>query len=265
VTLVARDTAEDLVIARLARRLQRIAATLGEHDRLAAFLDEARTAKIVIGESDEDAAAEAPLPSSVRMARTNIAAVNEAARLDPRRRVAAARSPESDRLVSTVACSHHLREGFVFVIAWSARAIDGDVVDREPLILHVPQTVPRMRPGAALARRMAAEAVERWGEAIQFVASRRLEDRLASVSAEHAAIVGRMIDREQALAHLTDPIAPLQPGLFDRRAVRRADEARYAQETTALEHQRRIALLQRSIDLEARCDSIGVLIVRGRR
>ena len=38
ITLVARDTAEDLVIANLARRLARVVATLGERDRLGAFL-----------------------------------------------------------------------------------------------------------------------------------------------------------------------------------------------------------------------------------
>src|SRR5438105_9746590 len=40
ITLVARDTAEDLVIANLAKRLARVAATLGDHDRLASFLSD---------------------------------------------------------------------------------------------------------------------------------------------------------------------------------------------------------------------------------
>ena len=44
ITLVARDTAEDLVIANLARRLARVVATLGEQDRLGAFLTDARMA-----------------------------------------------------------------------------------------------------------------------------------------------------------------------------------------------------------------------------
>src|SRR5438270_322771 len=48
ISLVARDTAEDLVVASLTRRLARVAATLGERDRLAAFLTDARTARGVI-------------------------------------------------------------------------------------------------------------------------------------------------------------------------------------------------------------------------
>ena len=55
-TLTARDTAEDLVIANLARRLSRVVAALGADDRLGAFLDDARTAGIVIGgDTIEDA------------------------------------------------------------------------------------------------------------------------------------------------------------------------------------------------------------------
>src|SRR5262249_8998536 len=65
-TLVARDTAEDLVVARLARRLARIAATLGERDRLASLFPDVRTARAVIaGVTPEiDAAVEdaQPLP-----------------------------------------------------------------------------------------------------------------------------------------------------------------------------------------------------------
>src|SRR4029079_3920753 len=49
VTLVARDTAEDFVVANLTRRLARVAATLGERDRLAAVLGDARMARTIIG------------------------------------------------------------------------------------------------------------------------------------------------------------------------------------------------------------------------
>src|SRR5204862_7952370 len=62
VTLVARDTAEDLVIAKLARRLVRVAATLGERDRLAGFLTDARTAGIVVGGKPEEPAEATALP-----------------------------------------------------------------------------------------------------------------------------------------------------------------------------------------------------------
>lgn len=64
ISLVARDTAEDLVVAGLTRRLTRVAATLGERDRLAAFLTDARTARAVIGGSPlelTDDGPEAPL------------------------------------------------------------------------------------------------------------------------------------------------------------------------------------------------------------
>src|SRR5262249_6679057 len=70
ITLVARDTAEDLVVARLARRLTRVAATLGERDRLAALLSDARTAHAVIaGASPEiEDEEEPPVPPVARAA-----------------------------------------------------------------------------------------------------------------------------------------------------------------------------------------------------
>src|SRR5260221_8408057 len=60
VSLVARETAEDLVVAALARRLARVAATLGERDRLASFLTDARTARGVIAGATLDLVGEAP-------------------------------------------------------------------------------------------------------------------------------------------------------------------------------------------------------------
>ena len=54
ITLVARDTAEDLVIANLARRLARVVATLGERDRLGAFLSDLQVARRVIAPEEEE-------------------------------------------------------------------------------------------------------------------------------------------------------------------------------------------------------------------
>ena len=48
-TLVACDTAEDFVVANLARRLWNVAGSFGVDDRLAAFLDDARMAGMVVG------------------------------------------------------------------------------------------------------------------------------------------------------------------------------------------------------------------------
>src|SRR4029079_3264730 len=54
ITLVARDTAEELVIATLARRLALVVSTLGERDRLGAFLSDVQIARRVIaGRSGE--------------------------------------------------------------------------------------------------------------------------------------------------------------------------------------------------------------------
>src|SRR5204863_3256 len=66
ITLVARDTAEDLVIANLARRLARVVATLGQRDRLGAFLNDARIARLVIEGTDDQPTDPVDAPALVR-------------------------------------------------------------------------------------------------------------------------------------------------------------------------------------------------------
>ena len=66
ISLIARDTAEDFVVASLMRRLARVAATLGERDRLAAFLTDARTAGLVIGDVPIEDAPPLPAPHGRR-------------------------------------------------------------------------------------------------------------------------------------------------------------------------------------------------------
>jgi hypothetical protein len=255
-TLVARDTAEDLVIARIARRLRRIAATLGERDRLSAFLDEARTAKIVITGAAEDEPGEAPLAALVRTPADD--GVFEQADVRLSRRTV----ETSTVLVSTLRASACVPEGFVFAVRWCACASDEEVIESDVIFVHVPSRIDHNWATAAATCRAAAEAIERLGDTVCALVDSRTGDRLARISETHAIAVRARQQRERAMAALREHSQPVQPGLFDRRATALADEAAAVDQTLAHEHQRRLDLLERSAVLHGRSEIAGVLLVR---
>jgi hypothetical protein len=53
---------------------------------------------------------------------------------------------------------------------------------------------------------------------------------------------------------------PVQPGLFDRRALAAMAEARDAQDRLAADYNERIAALERSKALEVKCEPAALLI-----
>ena len=264
-TLVARDTAEDLVIARLVRRLHRISATLGVRDRLAAFLDEARTAGIVIGDvSSDEAPGDIPVSAVTLAPDERDASADEAARLSVTR-PAGRRSTQGDTLVSTIPCSSHLPEGFLFVVRRETTIDEGGIVDTDVVLIHVADAVGTGPIGAAAARRQATAAIDRYAPVVRSIAEDRTRVRSQETATAHAAILTRLMDRERALFAQRQEPFPLQPGLFDRRAIQRADEAALAANGLAQEHVRRLELLERSMTLKSRCEVVGVLIVGRRR
>jgi superfamily II DNA or RNA helicase len=259
-TLVARDTAEDLVIARLTRRLQRIAVTLGERDRLAAFLDDARTARIVIANTSLDESFEpAPFTSLTRPPVAQPHASDEACRLAFLQRIAQA--PDQNVLVAVVPERRDLKEGFAFLFRWSATTSDGIPVETDLFIVHVADHVLHERFTAAAARAVADKAMAHHAQSARSFLEPRLKTRLDAVAAEHAAAVDRLIDRERALSARRDLNAAVQPGLFDRRAVQRADRLVASVTACRLEHERYLDALAGSRRLESDCDLAGVLIV----
>ncbi len=264
-TLVARDTAEDLVIARLVQRLQRIASTLGQRDRLASFLDEARTARIVIGHTTAEEPA--PISPSTLVTRTppdNGASGEEACRLSALQHIAkrpAAR--DEGLLVSTIRHGPHLAEGFVFIMRTTAATADGSVIDTEPLLFHAPHPIGGARLTAASARQLAAGAIEMFGPALRTIAAARSARALPLRSARHRDIASRLIEREKALIRFGDAGRLIQPGLFDNRALRQAADAATAAADIITEHRRRLEQLERSLTLETASEVVGVLIVRG--
>jgi superfamily II DNA or RNA helicase len=262
ITLVARDTAEDLVIARLVRRLARVAATLGERDRLAGFLSEARTAGIVIGGGPEEPLHEPTLPRVTMGPAITKAAIDEASRLS-----SAATDVVTSRdgllRIASIRGSAALGPGFLFVFACSAVDGDGRMVDCHPALAYVSVNEVARPVRAADARETASDAIQRYEDRAADAVAPQAATRLSRVHVLHADVIDRAIAREVELRDWSAEVAEVQPGLFDRRDLVEANEASALRQQSRHDHDRRIGDLTRARVLTARCDLIGVLIVHG--
>ena len=145
-------------------------------------------------------------------------------RLSAGRRSRGLHSPGAMRivLVSTLrATPAVLSSGFVVAIRCAARTEDGEVVATRVILVHAARDVARP-PTPAAARAMAAGAVARpAGPA-------GASPVCAPGSRPRSKIHERSIDgrraREAAMRDQRTANAPIQPGLFDRRALREAEE-----------------------------------------
>ena len=256
ITLVARDTAEDLVVAKLARRLARVAATLGERDRLATFLTDARTARAVIAgtpQEIEDTAPPAPQPS--RAGATDFPVERVAERL-----ARGVHEPAGAKTTAIAAmrASSLLQPGWVAIVR-AAVTTDRGVVAERPFIFHVAaDAVPRPATHH-VAREMGrvpiaiAEAAARadptvcqWRDEIQATHDRAARLRIA---------------REESLRGGDPGERSTQPGLFDDRALRDASRLAAHDERRREEHERHIRALDEGRFLRLECAVDALLIV----
>jgi hypothetical protein len=88
-----------------------------------------------------------------------------------------------------------------------------------------------------------------------------LSDWLADVRGIHEAGVDARRAREQDLRDRPGAAGIVQPGLFDRRAVREAETLSDVERALRSEHQRRIEAFDRSRPLTLVCTPAAVLVV----
>ncbi len=255
ISLVARDTAEDLVVAALARRLARVAATLGERDRLAAFLGDARTARSVIGGAALDpedglaAAAPLPQPSPADYPVERIAATLAAADRP---------SPSAQTLVSGVRARAGLPPGVIAVVRAAAIG-DRGLAAQRPVLLHLPDPdcarPRRPREARDLASRIAPH-VERAAVALP-----EIRDWFLDAGRVHTETIRARLEREERMRGDRDVAVRIQPGLFDRRALREAEARREAHEQRRQEHERHQRSLAAALDVRLDCRLVALLIV----
>lgn len=262
-TLTARDTAEDLVLRNLTRRLARVVVTLGAGDRLSAFLDDVRTAGIVIGGEPSDVPADfgaGDEPVTVRHGGDPALAAAAASQIRSHRGITrdGDRDTGADVLVGHMRASRaSLGPGYI-VVAWcTARTADGFLAAARQFLLHVaanperPASTADLRSEAArviytVDVRSAHPDVDTW-----FTKTCRIHDD--SVAARLA--------REHELTARPRPRAAVQPGLFDRRAVIQAERTASIEEWLIETHDREIEALERSRTLTLTCAVSAILLL----
>jgi superfamily II DNA or RNA helicase len=253
-SLVARDTAEDLVVARLARRLTRVAATLGERDRLASFLTDARVARSVIGGKPLEPQDATPIPL-----RRAAALDDTCARIAATLTAAGGPPAPPNVAVARTRGRGALPVGAIALVRTTARTQLG-VIGERFLAVSVGEPLPLPRPSThAEARAIAQRIIERVEKAAP--RTREVGAWAAEIIDVHRAAVAARQAREESLRRRRSAMIGLQPGLFDRRLEREADARRGADEERLREHDGRLRLLAASLDVRIECAVAAVLIV----
>jgi len=256
ITLTARDTAEQVVVATLVRRLARIVRTLGARDRLGALLGEARIAQLVIGQnSPEDTGENDDNPiHEVTLAppETGDEERRACAQIHTRRRHLPQWVP-----ITHIHSGHVAPPGVVVIAACTARTVEGVVIARKTMALHLDERPSRPR-SAKETRAIASKCLERF----QLAASNpTLDEWSRGVRALHEQSVQRVLDRLYALrTAATESHVPVQPGLFDRRAIAAMSSDKLAHDRRSSEYQERIQAVERSRVLELTCEPAALLI-----
>jgi hypothetical protein len=106
---------------------------------------------------------------------------------------------------------------------------------------------------------MAATAIASFPDARQVVSD--LPSWFEGVQRIHHASIDGRVARERALLHRPSARLAVQRGLFDRRALRAAEEVSGAERDIQSAHHRRLEALEHARPLHLSCTPIAVLIV----
>jgi superfamily II DNA or RNA helicase len=293
-SLIARDTAEHLVLANLAARVARESAALGPHAGSAPPLPELAVAALVMGnapradetsgpEESTDSVRRPARPPFLRAPSLETEARVEALRLNDVRRLArvarlarvdaVADDPQAAALVAVSRARGRRRlrgrdgrlpNGLLLIFRGSlvdagGRPIDSLLASFFVRLAHASGATAD-RPRLVVERYLAAAGDEGAREA-----AARLSSRLALVGPPHRAAIASLSQREVLLREeIGRPLARLliQPGLFDRRAVRRAEREREIAGAQAEEAETRLAMLKSAEPLAAgEVDLIAALVL----
>ena len=233
VLLVARDTAERLVLAPLARRATRARAASSFSARLAGVLSESRVAAAVMAgtriEDTEGGVDSRILPTElVQVAPPSLREQGavEAARLQYQRGVPSDPAPrrQSPVLVATVVRprSSGLHPGIFCIYAIALTTENGEALDRQIVCVRSPWPIRIWPRASADVRRIVTDCLERTGPALREAALAAHADTRAGVATRHAEALDAMERRERTIASGLPSMARVmvQAGLFDRRAIR---------------------------------------------
>jgi superfamily II DNA or RNA helicase len=232
VLLVARDTAERLVLAPLARRAARAQLASPSSARLVTVLSESRVAAAVMAGTrvdDLECTVDSPIPPMglVQAAPPTLReqGAAEAVRLRHQRTVQSEPAPprRSPALVATIVTRRRsdLPSGIFCIYTISLTTGNGDALDRQIACVRKPWPIPTRPRASAEVRKIAAEFLEEHGPALRDAALAAHEQPRAAVTASHAEVLDAMERRAHSIASGLPSTAKVlvQAGLFDRRAL----------------------------------------------
>jgi superfamily II DNA or RNA helicase len=271
ILLVARDTAERIVLAPLARRAARARAALSGSSRMLELLTESRVAAAVLEGTalDEPAAPNRDPDGSIDEAPAGslTAARDEAARLRLVRRwfrssshSAPRRSGAAGPLVCVMKAPPRAR-GATCVYRMALSGEDGRAAHTELIAVHDPECAA---PSSSR-RRAAREALDAWllarEPAVRTLLLAGLAERISRITTSHGAAVAALEEREAAIARAVPSAARelVQAGLFDSRAVRAHQARRRAAGTLLEESEQRLRSLGSAERLALTIDVAAVL------
>jgi hypothetical protein len=255
--LVARDTAERLVLAPLVRRMRTAAA---QGHRSITALDEWSVARLIIaGSSVEDSA---PLKTSTSSLDLRIEAEIECGRLITHRRIRTRTSEfrsADDLAVSTLSPR---RPGFTWIIVElglkdpSGRVVHSELV---PLVLRIQST---LRSGSrAEARCWGTSLADCLRTRVAALASRERSTFLDEARERIGIATDGLKRRERWIADATPATAQalVQAGLFDRRAIRAAAARSVVSRQLEVEAAHRLRILEeeQAVHLDVRVVALG--------
>jgi superfamily II DNA or RNA helicase len=254
ITLVARDTAEDLVVARLARRLAGVAATLGERDRLASLITDVRTARAVIAGVPLEIDVPVNEDEAPNLPRASFPVDHIASQV----RAAQASGSSAPTSIAALRASGVLQPGFVAIVR-AAVVNDRGIVAERPFVFHLAAGCTPKPVSQRDARRLARPAID----AIERASAVHPQVRgwMDDVTLAHAAAVQRRTARERTLRPGRSALAEIQPGLFDRRALLNPARDEAAGEDRRDQHDRYIRTLEAARSVRVECSAQAVLVL----
>lgn len=217
--LVARDTAESLVLAPLARRARR-SDGLGPGGRMVELLTESRVAAMVFeGASPTLPSPSAPAPDPFDCSRD---ARDETRRLQERRRTMPAdegRARPSSVLV-TMLRLQSLAPGLVLLFEVTFTGPHGEIEERDLAVIHVQARFSGWRRSPGEFHRRLTETLPPLTRAVAPTLQAVLDQRLQRLQPAYAAAQRRLLERAEELRAI-DALAArqiVQRGLFERPA-----------------------------------------------
>jgi len=221
--LVARDTAERLVLAPLVERMTRSQSLLGDHAFLVDAVTESQVAAAVLDGQPVRAMAPETVAAGLCDPPPGLReeAAREADRLKELRRHAISRSPTSV-VVTFIERSRHVDPGVFAVYEISLETPDGNRPHREIAVAHCAIDAEAHAGQAQHPVRLLNTLPSAIDEHIRAVLLQHCGAQLSEIAVRYRQAAERLAGREQEILHALPSAARqlVQPGLFDQRTVR---------------------------------------------